>query len=209
MPARVVVSEVLRRIDDEDETVDDTARAQALTLLLSRFSVSARHLAEPGPTDEELHVMVLAALRAPDHDKRVPFRFVVARDDGLARLAQLFVDYGRRRGKGGPELDEERSRAQQAPVVLAVIARIGEHEDVPAHELWACVGGAVSNLMHAVHIMGYAGKVVSGARASDPTIEGAYCRHGEKLLGWIAIGTATGPAKRRGELDPGVLLSVF
>jgi nitroreductase len=204
-----VAANVLRRLEADAEVVGDDARAAALALLLSRFSVSPKHLAEPGPTDDEILTMALAALRAPDHDKLVPFRFVVARGEGLERLAELFVDYGRRRGKSDDELKQERVRAMQAPVVAAVVARITENDDVPLHEQWACVGGAVSNFMTACHLLGYSGKVLSGIRAADTTIQSAYCGPGEQLLGWISLGTSVGPVRRRGEKDPGTVVSTF
>ena len=182
----------------------------ALRLLLTRYSVSAKHLGEPGPSGDELWAMAMAALRAPDHNKLIPFRFAIARGDGLARLADLFEDYGRRRGKSGEELAAERRRAMQAPVLIAVIACIrGDDPDVPPHEQWACVGGAISNALTALHYMGYAGKMVSGARTSDPAIAAAHCGEGEVLLGWIATGTAKEPARPRGEVDPGLILRDF
>ena len=197
-------------VERSGRPIDDVARADALRLLVSRFSVSPKHLGEPGPSDRELSLMALAALRAPDHDKLVPFRFVVARGDGLERLAKLFVDYGRRRGKDGAELDAEHARAVQAPVVLAVIARIDHgNENIPPHEQWASVGGAISNALTALHVMGYGGKMLSGSRAADPLIAKAYCRPGETLMGWISIGTPTSPPKPRGEIDPAVILSSF
>jgi nitroreductase len=182
----------------------------ALRLLLTRYSVSAKHLGEPGPSEEQLWAMAMAALRAPDHHKLIPFRFAIARGEGLRRLADLFEDYGRRKGKSGEELAAERRRAMQAPVLIAVIARVrGDDPDVPAHEQWACIGGAVSNALTALHYMGYAGKMVSGARASDPAIAAAHCGEGEVLLGWIATGTATQPPKPRGQVDPGCILRDF
>ena len=182
----------------------------ALRLLLTRYSVSPKHLGEPGPSEDELWTMAMAALRAPDHNKRIPYRFVVARGDGLERLAVLFEDYGRRRGKSGEELARERERAMQAPVVIAVIARIDPHdEEVPPHEQWASVGGAISNALSALHFMGYAGKMVSGLRAADPAIVAAYCGEGETLVGWISAGTPRGPAKPRGEVDADGILSDF
>lgn len=182
----------------------------ALRLLLTRYSVSAKRLHPPGPSDDDIAAMTLAALRAPDRNKMIPFRFVVARGDGLARLADLFVDYGRRRGKTGDALAMERTRAMQAPVVVAVVARI-THDDpeVPAHEQWACVGGAIGNALLALHFMGYAGKMVSGARAADPAIAAAHCREGEVLVGWIAAGTPDGPPQPRGDIDPARILSEF
>jgi len=211
MLARNVVADALRGIAaGANEPVGEAARAQALRLMLTRFSVSPKHLGEPGPSDEQLSMVALAALRGPDHNKLVPFRFVVSRGEGLERLAELFLDYGQRRGKTGEELAAERDRAIQAPVVVAAIARIdNENRDVPAYEQWATVGGAISNALTAVHIMGYAGKMLSGVRAADPFISRAYCKSGETLLGWISIGTPKGPAKARGEIDPVKILSVF
>lgn len=197
-------------VQGDGGTIGDDARAQALRLMLTRFSVSPKHLVEPGPGDDEIATVVLAALRGSDHEKLVPFRFVVARGEGLARLADLFVDYGRRRGKTGAALDAERERAMQAPVVLAVVARIdAAHPDVPAHEQWVGVGGAVTNALMALHVLGYAGKMLSGERAADPTITRAYCGEGETLLGWISAGTPGGPPRPRGEIDPATVLRYF
>lgn len=168
-------------------------RAAALDLLTSRHSVGPKHLGEPGPSDVELRHAFAAALRAPDHGKRVPFRFVVVRDAGLERLAELFVDYGRRCGKDEAELAMERTRAVQAPVVIAVVARVAGDEEVPAHEQWIAVGGALTNVLNALHIQGYGAKMLSGLRAADPQIVRAFCRDGEMLVGWVSAGT---PARR-------------
>lgn len=190
--------------------VGETTRAEALRLLLTRFSVSPKYLGEPGPSDEELSVVALAALRGPDHGKLIPFRFVVARGEGLQRLAELFLDYGRRRGKAGDALRAERDRAIQAPVVVAVVARIATGDaEVPPHEQWATVGGAISNALTALHILGYAGKMLSGARAADRLIGQAYCKDGEQLIGWMSMGTPRRPAQARGEIDPATILSNF
>lgn len=188
----------------------EPAAQDALRLLLTRYSVSAKHLGEPGPSDDDIWTMALAALRAPDRNKLVPFRFVVARGEGLQRLAALFEDYARRKDKSVEEVQRDRERATQAPVAIAVIARLEPgHPEVPAHEQWACVGGAISNALMALHFMGYAAKVVSGARAADPAIEGAYCGENEQLVGWIVAGTPKGPIKPRGEFDPAGILKRF
>lgn len=211
MPTHDPAVEVLRDLaSGSAPPIGDAARRDALRLLVTRFSVSPKHLGEPGPSEEDLSVVALAALRGPDHDKLVPFRFVVIRGAGLERLAELFVDYGRRHGKTGELLAAERDRAVQAPVVLAVAARIDDaNTEVPAHEQWVAVGGAIGNALTALHVMGFAGKMLSGLRAADPFIRRAFCRDGETLVGWISIGTPRQPPKPRGEIDPGLVLSDF
>lgn len=173
------------------------ARAAALALLLGRHSTGPKHLGEPGPSRAEIVRLAQAALRAPDHAKKIPFRFAILRGDAKGRLADLFEAYGRRRGKPDDEVEAERDRATRPPVVIAVIARIVPDADVPAHEQWMAVGGAVANAMNALHLMGYAGKVLSGARVRDPDIAAAFCEPGETLVGWIAAGTPAAPPKPR------------
>jgi len=64
-----------------------TMQSEALAVLLTRQSVGARHLVEPGPDDAALRLMCEAALRAPDHGALVPFRFVVVRGAARAQRA--------------------------------------------------------------------------------------------------------------------------
>lgn len=191
------------------EDLDDVARRSAIDLMLSRHSVGPKHLSAPGPTDDELRTVLAAALRAPDHGKLVPFRFVVIRDDGLARLADLFIDYGKRCGKNGDDLTQERSRAMQAPVVLAVVARIHGTDSIPAHEQWMAVGGAVANVVNALHFMGFGAKMLSGLRAADPIIARAFCRDDEGLVGWISAGTPQARPQARGTDAIEVIVSNF
>jgi nitroreductase len=163
-----------------------------LDSLLSRYSLGIKHLAEPGPTAEELQDIVQAALRAPDHAGLVPWRLVCVAGQARQRLAELFSQIALESGKdaAGAQLDAE--RAARAPVTLALIARIDMgHPLVPAHEQWVAVGGALANLMNALHALGYAGKMLSGNKARHPAVAAAFCGPGEMLVGWIAIGTPT------------------
>jgi nitroreductase len=193
------------------QTVPDRAAIgpATLDLLTSRHSVGPKHLGLPAPDDAQLRRAVAAALRAPDHGKLIPFRFVVVRNDGLDRLAELFVDYGRRVGKTDQELLEERTRAVQAPVVIAVVAHIDTTHEVPANEQWIAVGGALTNVLNALHFMGFGAKMLSGRRTQDPQIAAAFCRPGEQLVGWISAGSPkTAPHRRHGD-DVERLISVL
>ena len=158
--------------------------------LLSRQSVGAKHLVEPGPDTAQLKLMADAALRAPDHAGLVPFRFAAVRGDARKRLASLFAQAALDAGKdaAGAALDAE--RALRAPVTVAVIARLDAgHPQVPVHEQWACLGGALTNFLNAAHALGYGGKMLSGAKVRQPAVQQAFCRAGEQLVGWVALGT--------------------
>lgn len=182
--------------------------ADPLDALLGRYSLGVRHLAEPGPDDATLRRLTEVALRAPDHGQLVPFRFKAVRGADREALAALFEQAALAAGKdeAGARLDAERAR--RAPVTVAVVARIDlGHPVVPAHEQWAAVGGALTNFLNAAHLLGYAGKMLSGAKARSPVLTAAFCAPGETLLGWIALGTATRPpAQRRSPVDPSAVL---
>ncbi|MFG6428661.1 nitroreductase family protein [Roseateles sp. LYH14W] len=182
--------------------------ADTLHALLGRYSVGPKHLVEPGPDDAQLTLMVQAALRAPDHAELVPYRFKLVRGSAKQAMAELFADAARAAGKGeeGAALDAE--RALRPPITVAVGARIDlGHPLVPAHEQWAAVGGAVSNFLMAAHVLGFGGKMLSGAKVRNPAIAAAFCEPGETLVGWIALGTParkpSGPARKP---DPGQVL---
>ncbi|MDC8783729.1 nitroreductase family protein [Roseateles koreensis] len=186
-----------------NEATDEMPARQALHALLSRYSIGPKHLVAPGPSEAELALMVEAALRAPDHGELMPFRFKRVAGNARARMAELFAAAARAAGKdeAGAALDAE--RALRPPVTVAVVARIDMgHRQVPAHEQWACVGGALSNFLMAAHLLGYGGKMLSGAKVRDPGITAAFCAPGETLLGWIALGTptrqASGPSRKGG-----------
>lgn len=169
-------------------------RQAALAALLARQSLGGKHLVEPGPSDDDLTQMAAAALRAPDHGELVPFRFAVVRGEAREALAALFRHAALDAGKDEADADLDADRARRAPVTVAVLARIDlGHPQVPAHEQWMAVGGALANWMNAAHLLGYAGKMLSGRKVRSPLLQSAFCAAGETLVGWISLGTAARP----------------
>jgi nitroreductase len=186
--------------------MDEEMNSAALDVLLSRYSLGVKHLAEPGPSDDELRILAHAALRAPDHGELVPWRLAVVRGEARVQLADLFAEHAQRKGKDAEGVAIERERALRAPVTVAVLARIDlGHPQVPAHEQWMGVGGAVANLLNALHAMGYAGKMLSGDKARAPHIAQAFCESGETLVGWVAMGTPTRSLSTNGHKTSDVL----
>jgi len=175
----------------------------AMAALLARQSLGGKHLVEPGPSDDDLTQMAAAALRAPDHGELVPFRFAVVRGEAREALAALFRQAALDAGKDEADADLDADRARRAPVTVAVLARIDlGHPQVPAHEQWIAVGGALANWMNAAHLLGYAGKMLSGRKVRSPLLQQAFCGPGEVLVGWISLGTAGRPPGARREKAP-------
>ena len=175
---------------------------QVLRSLLSRQSVGPKHLVEPGPDAAQLRLMAEAALRAPDHAELVPFRFKAVAGTARERLAALFEQAAGDAGKDEAAARVDAERARRAPVTVAVVARIDlGHPLVPAHEQWVAVGAALANFLNAAHALGFAGKMLSGAKVRHPAIQAAFCDAGETLVGWVALGTRADPTPGTGA-DP-------
>ena len=60
----------------------------ALKNILNR--VSARELAQPYPSNDEMKLIYQAALRAPDHAWLRPSRFIEVTGKGLEKLSKIF-----------------------------------------------------------------------------------------------------------------------
>src|SRR3546814_12670914 len=71
----------------------------------------------PGPDAGQLHTILEAAMRVPDHGKLAPWRFVIVEQDQRDLLAKLLVDAYRaeKPGAGRLELEAMEQFARQAP----------------------------------------------------------------------------------------------
>ncbi|HEY3731080.1 MAG TPA: nitroreductase family protein, partial [Steroidobacteraceae bacterium] len=100
--------------------------ALALEALLSRRSVPALQLRQPGPTAGQVDLAIDAALRAPDHGGLRPCRFVLIRGAARARLSELFVRRLQQREPATPlaKIEKARNMPLTAPLVIAVGAHL-------------------------------------------------------------------------------------
>ena len=68
-----------------------------LTALTTR--VSAPRLEAPGPSDEQLDMLLRAAIRAPDHGLLRPWRFIVLQGRQRERLGMVAGAVGHHAGR--------------------------------------------------------------------------------------------------------------
>src|SRR5687768_9609647 len=96
----------------------------ALELLLTRRSVKAGMLGEPGPGPGQLKTILTAAARVPDHKKLVPWRFIVFEGEARAAFGEALAAACAAEEKEPPSaarLQIERRRLLRAPCVVAVV----------------------------------------------------------------------------------------
>ena len=178
--------------------------SSALEALLSRRSVPALQLSEPGPTPEQIATAIDAALCAPDHGALKPLRMVLIRGDARARLAQLLTRRMLERDPAIPpgKIDKTRRMLTTAPLVIAVGARVAVSSKVPELEQLFSAAAGVMNLLNAFHALGYGAIWLTGANAYDPQVaESLRFAADERTLGFVYVGTVASsnisPAPRR------------
>lgn len=178
-----------------------------LDLLLTRRSVKAAMLSEPGPAPDQLRTILTAAGRVPDHKKLEPWRFIVFEGDARARFGQVLADACAAEEKEAPSqarLDIERTRLTRAPTVVAVISRTVPNPAAPEWEQVLSCGAACLNLCLAANAIGFGTCWITEWYAYSPTVRTALkLAENEKVAGFIYIGTAKErqPDRERPDID--------
>jgi nitroreductase len=165
----------------------------ALEAMTSRLS--AVQLAEPGPDDRALDAMLRAAMRAPDHGRLKPWRFIVLRGAARERFGEVLAEALRRREPGASPavLERERQKPMRAPLMLIVAAKTVASPKVPVVEQVVAAGAAAENVMIAAHAMGYGAMWRTGEPAYDAHVKEALgLAADDGIIGFIYLGTPVG-----------------
>jgi nitroreductase len=165
---------------------------EALRALLSRRSVAALQLREPGPSPAELDAAIDAAMSGPDHGALKPLRLVLVRGAARARLSELFARRMLERDPATPpgKIDKARRMPLSAPLVIAVGARLLAQHKVPEIEQLLAAGAGVMNLLNAFHAQGYGAIWLTGGNAYDAEIvQALQFADDERCLGFVYVGS--------------------
>lgn len=158
--------------------------------LLSRASVS--ELTEPAPGARELEMILQAGLRAPDHGKLRPWRFVLIRGNARREWADTIVAAMKAREPDAPEpaIKKQRNRVLNAPLIVALGAKLRHGHKIPEIEQMLSVGAAAMNMLNGAHALGYGAVWLTGANAFDPNVVTALgLAETDRLAGFLFIGT--------------------
>jgi nitroreductase len=166
----------------------------ALELLLTRRSVKAGMLGEPGPGPEQLRTILTAAARVPDHKKLVPWRFLIFEGDARAAFGEVLARACADEEKEPPSavrLEAERTRLMRAPCVVAVVSAVTPNPAAPEWEQVLSCGAVGMNLCLAANAMGFATCWLTEWYAYSPAVKAALkLADSERVAGFIYVGTA-------------------
>ena len=178
---------------------------EALDLLLTRES--AMKLDAPAPSEADLDKMFQSAVRAPDHGRLRPWRFVVVNADKRAQLGELMADSMRKRDPSVNEemLTRERAKPMRAPTIVVAAAHVQKGHRIPECEQIAAAAAAAQNIMLAAHALGYGAMWKTGDPAYDPSVKTALGLDADdEIMGFLYLGTNVGagsPAPRPAARD--------
>jgi nitroreductase len=182
----------------------------ALELLLSRES--ALKLGPPGPDQQALDTIFASAVRAPDHGRLRPWRFVVIPEEKRARFGEVMADCMARNepDTSAEMLQRERDKAMRAPVIVVVAAHIQKVHKIPAGEQMAAVAAAAQNVMLTANALGYGAMWKTGAAAYDATVKLALgLAPDDDVMGFLYLGKQVGGGIQAARPTPADYVSVW
>ena len=145
----------------------------------------------PGPTPRDLEQILTIGARTPDHGKLNPWRFVTVARDQRDELARLLVEALAAEEPDAPPAKFAKAEefAHSGPALIVVIsAPVPEHK-IPEWEQILSCGAAAMNILHAAHALGFVGGWVTGRHAYSDRVSAAFCESGERIAGFIFLGT--------------------
>jgi nitroreductase len=167
----------------------------AIEALTSRRSPAK--LVEPAPDDAQIEAMLSAAIRAPDHGRLRPWRFIFVRGEARERLGQVLADALQARHANVPEdvLQRERAKPLRAPLVIVAAASLQEGHKIPVIEQMLAAGAAAQNILLAAHAMGFGAWWRTGDPAYDDGVKKALgLKASDAIVGFVYVGTPQGRA---------------
>jgi nitroreductase len=159
---------------------------------------SSPKLTHPGPSGEEMEHIFRAALRAPDHARLRPSRFITISEERRAAFGELLERCLLLRNPDADQaaLAKARNSPLRAPLLVVVVVKVTSHPKVPPIEQRFSGACAAQALLLASEASGYAGIWRTGPAASDRTVmTGLGLAEDEEIIAFLYIGSRNGAAK--------------
>ncbi len=163
-------------------------KMNAIDLLIDRRSNP--RLKAPAPSGDALNTILQAGLRAPDHANLTPWQFIIAKDQGLETLSDLFVKAVTNDNLDEAKIKKIKYATSRAPMIIIVIARTKTHKKVPIIEQHISAGCAVHAMQMASIALGFQSFWRTGKMAYHPNIRSAFnLTQSDQIVGFLYIGT--------------------
>ncbi|AQS89199.1 oxidoreductase [Neoasaia chiangmaiensis NBRC 101099] len=170
---------------------DSTSKhSNALAFLLSRSSTD--HLVEPAPDKAQIAAILSAGLRAPDHGKMRPWRYIVVKGKHRRPFAELVTRAMKSVDPDVPQkkIEKRLHRFSEMPMIIALGMHIEPGGKIPVIEQEMSAAAGVMNVLNALHAEGFGGFWVTGEFADDPEFLATIgLNPPDRLAGFLFVGT--------------------
>jgi nitroreductase len=151
----------------------------------------------PVPT-ELVDELIELAVRAPNHYRTNPWRFVVLTGEARARISQIAAEAAEKLPNANPAIvDRQRTQFQRAPIVIA-IASAADADPVKQFENRYTASAGVQNILLGATAMGLASAWRSGPAMVDPAVSGPVkdalgLKPDDEIVAFVYLGYPIGP----------------
>jgi len=185
-----------------------THSLEMLERLATRRSAPAQALTDPGPTPADIHTLLTLAARTPDHGKLFPWRFVVLGRQTRATIAERLAAMATRKSLPDKAL-AVLAKLTAAPTSVLVISTAAPGPK-PVWEQELSAGAVCMNLEHAAAALGFSSSWITDWYSYDPDAVALFgLREGEKVAGFVHLGTVREPPLERERPDVSALTTTL
>lgn len=183
----------------------NAAALNAAALMQHRQTILPKRLVEPGPDETQLDQIFRAAAAAPDHNERLPWRFVIIPPGERGRLAEVFASSLRERDPQATaeQLEQAREKAFRSPTLMLAVVDTGPTDDeIPPPERYLSAGSAIQNMLLMATAQGFGSALTSGKAMDSAALRELFALGRTELaVCFVSIGTAARrkPARLRPE----------
>jgi nitroreductase len=168
----------------------DNARMDVIEAIDTR--TSALKLGDPAPSQEQINRILQSAIRAPDHGRLTPWRFIVLQQEGQRVLGEAIARAFKRNVPEATEeqLEAQRNKVRRAPLVIVVAASVRKGHKVPEIEQQLAVAAGVQNMILTAQALGLGALWKTGAPAYDADVKAALgLISTDHIVAFLYIGT--------------------
>lgn len=161
------------------------------TLSLLQHRRSSKKFGDVAPNAEQLEAILKAGLRAPDHGRLKPYRFIVIEKSAMPTL-QTHLEAAAHEFEMGEEgLAKAAKISQRAPLMLAVVAKISSDiAKVPAWEQMLSAGCATYAMQLAANAQGFETCWITNKWVNGSALRQACgCGEKDKIIALLMIGS--------------------
>ncbi len=189
------------------------AAESLLAQMCARTHVAPKRLVAPGPTAEELNLLLTAAAQAPDHGNIKPWRLILVPKEKRALLGRAFMQALQERDASVSETELKNSfeKAFRAPCLLLAVVNQGPTEpQIPKHERQIALGCAIQNMLLMAQALSIGSGITSGQAMNSRFVREIFrLTSTEQAMCYLTFGQVTAFKSKRKRADASDIVSIM